>query len=91
VIAEGLKLRQSSDGFRKKSQIAFHWPPAETKWSRRSPAALRVLQRPLLFPEDIQIKPYSGRDERIGWESTYIVTLNGEAVGFLDGDLPEKV
>lgn len=35
-------------------------------------------------PENVQVKPY-GRDDRIGWDTTYMVTVKGQAWGFTDG------
>ncbi len=39
-------------------------------------------------PESVEVAPY-GRDERIGWD-TYIVTVNGNAVGFTNGPLARE-
>lgn len=30
------------------------------------------------------------KDERIGWLDTYLVTLDGRAIGFTNGDLPDE-
>ena len=35
--------------------------------------------------EDVKVEHY-GYDDRIGWD-TYILTINGNAVGFTDGDV----
>lgn len=42
---------------------------------------------PLIRAEQIEVTPYA-RDERIGWD-THIVTVDGSAVGFTDGPLPD--
>jgi len=39
----------------------------------------------------IEVKPYAKwcwPDTRIGWEKTYLVTLNGYPVGYTDGPVP---
>lgn len=39
-------------------------------------------------PEQVQISPYCGRDERIGWDQTYIIEIIGYGVwGFIDGPI----
>jgi hypothetical protein len=40
-----------------------------------------------VWVEAVEVKPY-GFDARIGWD-TYIVTVNGMAVGFTDGPFPD--
>ena len=44
---------------------------------------------PTFADEQMHVEPYSNRpDERIGWNATYIVTLEGYGVvGFTDGPL----
>lgn len=38
---------------------------------------------------DVKVRKYGqGVDVRIGWD-TYLVTLNGEPVGYTDGPVPE--
>lgn len=52
---------------------------------------LRVMSESLapwdyeLKPETVKVEPYHGRDDRIGWEATYIITIVGHGVwGFSD-------
>lgn len=44
---------------------------------------VEILTANEIGPGKIEIKPY-GRDNRIGWD-TYIVTVDGNAVGFTNG------
>jgi hypothetical protein len=38
------------------------------------------------FRNDVEVELYDSRpDDRIGWPCTYIVTIDGRAVGFMDG------
>jgi hypothetical protein len=38
--------------------------------------------------DEVKIEPYSGMDKRIGWDTTYIVSLPGYGVlGFTNGPL----
>lgn len=37
-------------------------------------------------PEQVKVEPYGGFDKRIGWQ-TYIVTVDGQAVGFTNGPM----
>lgn len=39
---------------------------------------------PPFDPGSITIEPYSGADDRIGWEKTYIVLQDGCGIGFTD-------
>ncbi|MEK6883043.1 MAG: hypothetical protein AABY22_25690 [Nanoarchaeota archaeon] len=43
---------------------------------------------PEIYEGNIEVEPY-GFDKRIGWD-TYIVCINGKAVGFTDGPLLEN-
>jgi hypothetical protein len=39
----------------------------------------------------LEVKPYgSGPDTRIGWDSVYIVLVNGLPYGFTDGPIKEE-
>ena len=35
-------------------------------------------------PAALKVEPYGGPDDRIGWSATYIVTIEGCAIGFTD-------
>lgn len=35
----------------------------------------------------IEFKPYGGRDDRIGWDETWIVSLDGHPIGFSSGPI----
>jgi hypothetical protein len=42
----------------------------------------------VLDPEKVKVSPYFGRDDRINWDQTYIVEIEGYGVwGFTDGPL----
>jgi len=34
----------------------------------------------------VEVKPYCGADDRIGWDATFIVLVDGSPVGFTDKD-----
>lgn len=38
----------------------------------------------------IQITPYGGPDDRIGWKATYMLRVGGHVVGFTDGPIKEE-
>lgn len=67
---------ESEGGLYANIAIRFGNEVGDVCWPRAGQAA------PL---ESMTIKPY-GYDPRINWD-TYIVCLNGQAVGFLDGPL----
>jgi hypothetical protein len=54
-------------------------------------AICRYLNADTCFPflpeelASLEVKPYCGEDKRIGWDQTYIVTINSQAVAFTDG------
>lgn len=51
-------------------------------------AYVQKLLRPFtdVRPEQVEVKPYSGADPRIGWARTLVVTVEGYGViGFADG------
>ena len=52
--------------------------------------ALKEHLRLMGWPDGVVlIEKYGGFDDRIGWD-TYIVTIDGEAVGFTDSELSQK-